>query len=109
METHEWISLIALESPRIDPDDRIDSALSRYASPGSPTSRIKLVKITWRGLLSPTWAHRMFVKALLATPPNQWLTYVVGGFGKSWAGESRDCTILKVPDTTNEYVLWEVA
>ncbi|CZT41850.1 uncharacterized protein RSE6_01649 [Rhynchosporium secalis] len=33
-ETHEWLSLILLDSPRIHPEDKIDPYLSRYAPPG---------------------------------------------------------------------------
>lgn len=108
-ETHEWLSLIALESPRIDPDDQIDSFLSRYSLPSDSTASSYLVKITWRGFLSPSWAHKTFVQALLTTPSDKWFSYSVVGFGESWPGDGKDCTILKLPDAPNEYVLWEVA
>jgi ribonuclease P/MRP protein subunit RPP40 len=109
VETHEWLSLISLDSPRINPDDRIDSFLSRYASPGQSTTDSKVVKISWRGFLSPSWANRIFVQALLTVPREAWFAYTVGGFGNVSSSSSKDCTILKVPDAPNEYLLWEVA
>ena len=109
VEIHEWLSLISLESPRINPDDHIDSFLSRYASPGESKTSSDLVKISWRGFLSPSWAHKMFVHMLLIVPRDAWFVYTAGGFGEVWSGGGRDCTILKVPDAPNEYLLWEVA
>lgn len=108
VETHEWLSLISLGSPRIDPKDRIDPVLSRYAPPGESTKTSKLVKITWRGFLAPTWAHKMFVQLLLASPNSSWFAFYVCGFGEGWSVRTKDCTILKLPDSPKEYVLWEV-
>jgi ribonucleases P/MRP protein subunit RPP40 len=109
VELQEWLALILLESPRISPDDKIDPFLSRYAPPGDSHTNTKLVKLTWQGFLSPTWAHKTFVKILLATFRDAWFAYCVGGFGEGISGESKNCTILRLPDTPNEYVLWEIA
>jgi ribonuclease P/MRP protein subunit RPP40 len=107
-ETHEWFSLIQLDSPRINPDDKIDSFMSRYVPPGDSSTVCKLVKITWQGFLAPSWAHKTFVQVLLATPQDVWFAYCVAGFVEGDLGASRNCTILKVPDTLNEYVLWDI-
>ncbi len=108
VETLEWLSLVSIGSPRIDPNDRVDPVLSRYVPPGDLTLSSKLVKITWRGLQSPLWVHRLFAKLLLAFPDNSWFAFYVCGFGEGWSGRSKDCTILKIPDSSKEYVLWEV-
>jgi ribonuclease P/MRP protein subunit RPP40 len=109
VETHEWLSLISLGSPRINPDSHIDSFLCRYVSPGNPTISSKLVKITWQGFFSSSWAHKLFVQALSTVPREAWFAYYVGGFGESCLGGSKDCTILKEPEGINEYILWEVS
>jgi ribonuclease P/MRP protein subunit RPP40 len=109
IETHEWLSMISLNSPRIESEDKIDSFLSRYAAPGEPEITSKLVRITWRGFLPTSWVHKTFVEALLLTPRDSWLACSVGGFEEGWSCESKDCTILRPPDAVNEYVLWEVA
>jgi ribonuclease P/MRP protein subunit RPP40 len=109
VETQEWLSLISLNSPRIDADDHIDPFLSRYVSPGDSTTTSNLVKLTWRGFFSPEWAHKMFVQAVLAIPRKTWFVFSVGGFGESWSGGTKGCTILRVPNASTEYVLWEVA
>ncbi|KAI9051010.1 hypothetical protein LZ554_005118 [Drepanopeziza brunnea f. sp. 'monogermtubi'] len=108
VETQEWLSLVLLGSPRIDPDDKIDPALSRYVLPGDTLTACKLVKITWRGFISPSWAHKMFVQLLLATPREGWFAYFVDGFSESSLGNGKHCTILKLPNAPNEYVLWDI-
>ncbi|KAA8567140.1 hypothetical protein MFRU_007g02360 [Monilinia fructicola] len=108
IEIHEWLSLISLESPRINSTDNVDRFLSRYDPPESSGITEELVKVTWTGFISPSWAHSTFIQALLAAPKNSWFSYYVGGFSESWNGESKSCTILKLPDVPNDYVLWEV-
>lgn len=109
VEMHEWLSLALVESVRIRSDDNIDSFLSRYVPPGASTTSSTIVKVTWHGFLSPFWARQKFVQALLAAPQDVWFAYYVVGFGESFLGSNRDCTILKLPNAPNEYVLWEVA
>lgn len=109
IDTHEWLSLVLLDSPRIDPDDKIDPFLSRYVPPGDTPTPRKLVKITWRGFISPNWAHKMFVQMLLATPRDQWFGYCVDGFCEGSSGSGKHCTILKLADAPNEYVLWDIS
>lgn len=113
VETHEWLSMVLLNSPRLNPDDEIDPFLSRYAPPGDSWTMQKLAKISWQGFMSPAWAHRNFVNVLLAMPREAWFAYCVVGFGDGWSGGGKNSTILKLPDASTEYateyVLWEVA
>jgi len=108
VELHEWLSLIWLESPRINCIDDIEPTLARYSPPGSLTSVSQLVSITWEGFFSPTWAHRTFVQALLTIPKDAWFAYHVRGSGEDRTRATKDCTILKLPEAPNEYMLWEV-
>lgn len=109
VETYEWLSMIQLGSPRIDPKDKIDSFLSRYTPPGDSITNCNLVKVTWRGFLSPSWVHKMFVDLLLAVPREAWFVCSVASFGEGVLENCKDCTILRLPDAPNEYVLWEMA
>jgi ribonuclease P/MRP protein subunit RPP40 len=109
VDIHEWLSLVLLESPRLNPDDNIDPFLSRYVPPGDTFTNSKLVKVTWQGFISPSWAHKSFVQMLLAVPQDAWFAYCVVGFGDGPLGESKNCTILKLPDTPKEFVLWGIA
>lgn len=109
-DLYEWLSLVTLESPRIDIDDQIDPYLSRYSppSPEVPDSDIiELVKVKWEGFISASWTHQILVKAILAASAKEWFCLSVMGFSKSVIN-SHDCTILKLPDSSKEYVLWEV-
>jgi ribonucleases P/MRP protein subunit RPP40 len=109
VDIHEWLSLISLQSPRIDPSDQIDSFLSRYAPPANVEAKASLVKVTWRGLMTSAWAYKTFVKALVAISRDAWFAYSVESYSEAWPEESKECMVLKVPDVSGEYVLWEPA
>ncbi|POS87872.1 hypothetical protein EPUL_000358 [Erysiphe pulchra] len=106
METHEWFSLLMLDSPRVYKDDMIDPALSRYC-PSGETSVSNLAKIVWQGFISPTSSHKLFVDILLATPREFWFTIIISGFPLEFLRECKDCMILRVANTSMEYILWE--
>ncbi|KAI0997862.1 hypothetical protein K3495_g10327 [Podosphaera aphanis] len=104
---HEWFSLVMLESPCIDDMNKIDPVLSRYTAPGD-TQKTKLVKISWQGFISPSWVHKLFIKVLLAVPRDAWAALDITGFPVGLADERKSCMILKLPNTAQEYVLWEI-
>ena len=104
---HEWLSLISLESRRIDPDDPIDSFLSRYAPPSDPEAKASLTKVTWRGFMTSSWAHEIFVQSLVAVPYDAWFAYSIESYSEAWPEESKECMVLKVPNVSSEYMLWE--
>jgi ribonucleases P/MRP protein subunit RPP40 len=111
VEMYEWISLISLGSPRVDPKDRVDPFLSRYTPPSAELHSLKVtdvVKITWNGFTSSPWAYKIFVQTLLEAKPDMWFSFAVLGFKESIPRESGDCTVLKLPGVGNEYMLWEV-
>jgi ribonuclease P/MRP protein subunit RPP40 len=109
VDIHEWLALLLLQSPRINKYDKIDSLLSRYRAPGTSVTSIDLVKVTWQGFLSPMWAHKTFVEILLTLPGDGWFAFVVGGFSEGWFRNCRSSTMLKLPDASNEYMLWDIA
>ena len=109
VDVYEWLSLVLLESPRIKSEDKIDPFLSRYVPPGDSFTDSKIVKLTWQGFISPSWAHKTFVQMLLAVPQDAWFGYCVVGFGDGPLGESKICTILKLPDAAKEFVSWEIS
>ena len=109
VETHEWLSLISLGSPRINPEDKIDPFLSRYVTPGESNLTANLVKVIWPGFLTPIWVHKLFIGISLAASRDVWFAYSIVGFGEGWSGNSKDCTILKLPHALDEYVMWEIA
>ncbi|OBT40204.1 hypothetical protein VE00_08730 [Pseudogymnoascus sp. WSF 3629] len=110
-DLYEWLSLISLESPRVDVNDQIDPFLSRYTSPPSDKPEGEnqaLVKVIWKGFMSSSWAHKTFVSAVLAATTKSWFSFSVSGFPDSLPATSRDCTISKIPGPSSEFMLWEV-
>ena len=109
-DIYEWLSLVQLGSPRVDANDRIDSYLSRYSTPEASTGSIPetLVRISWSGFLAPSWAHKAFVQSVLAASSKSWFAFAATGFQASMPAGARDCTVLKIPGKSSEFLLWEV-
>ncbi len=110
VDIYEWLSLVRLESPRVDPKDNIDSYLSLYQAPGDPENQkeAKICKISWEGLLSPSWTRATLVDLIVALPRRTWFSLSMTTFPTGMAGGNSDCTILRPPNAPGEYILWEV-
>ena len=62
LETSEWLSLVALESPRILSEDPIDPFLSRYQVPHNDSGKVfNMVTLTWTGFIPASWMRCLFV------------------------------------------------
>ena len=62
LETYEWLSLVALKSPRIVSNDAIDPFLSRYQVPDGESGNISnMVALTWTGLIPAPWIMQLFI------------------------------------------------
>ena len=108
VEINEWLCMVLLESPRLHPEDHIDPQISRYQPPGDVTEQ-KLAKVTLQGFYSPLWAHQMFVNLLLALPKGAWFAYSVTSLAEGWQDGGKSSMILKLPDDSTNYVLWDIA
>ena len=63
IELQEWLSLIALESPRIFDGDAIDPYLYRHnAIEEGRASTKALALVSWSGLFSGDWARNFFLE-----------------------------------------------
>lgn len=113
-EIYEWLSLIRLQSPRIDPSDDIDPYLSRYQLPqsrdGNPTN---LCKVSWQGFFSSRWVRQILIDAATTVPSKSWfaLSMTTMATSKTLAGEEDDVVVLVPPieDNSNRSCyIWEV-
>ncbi|KAK4212708.1 ribonuclease P 40kDa subunit-domain-containing protein [Rhypophila decipiens] len=107
-EFYEWLSLVRLQSPRIQPRDQINHYLCRYQVPGDNIQEQKLCKISWHGFLPPWWARQTLVDILTTLPSKTWFSLSTTTFSKGLSGDNAECTILRLPDSGGEYLLWEV-
>ena len=65
LETYEWLSLVAMESPRICSEDAIDPFLSRYQVPdGDSEKKVDIVTLTWTGFIPAAWVRQVFIHFL---------------------------------------------
>ncbi|KAI1308136.1 ribonuclease P 40kDa subunit-domain-containing protein [Xylaria venustula] len=109
-EVYEWLSLVRLESPRVKLGDKVDPYLSAYAVPGS-SSDIKegrLCKISWQGLMSPSWTANTLSELIRTIPPKTWFSFSATPFTQGVMGLGADCTIMRPPNSPGEYIIWEI-
>ena len=106
-EIYEWLSLVRLESPRVQAGDHIDPYLSRYrvVEGGTPT---KICKISWNGFISPSWCRQTLIEVIAAVSSKTWFSLSTTTFAKGIAGDASECTFLRSPGLTSEYLMWEV-
>ncbi|KAH9904069.1 ribonuclease P 40kDa subunit [Xylariomycetidae sp. FL2044] len=109
-DVYEWLSMVRLESPRIEATDQIDPYLSRYVVPGQSESNneVNLCKISWEGFISTNWTRQTLAELIHALPSKSWFSLSSTSFSRSMADSGSDCTILRPPDGPGEYFLWEV-
>ncbi|KAK4161846.1 ribonuclease P 40kDa subunit-domain-containing protein [Cladorrhinum sp. PSN259] len=106
-ELYEWLSLVRLGSPRVTAKDQIDPYLSRYQVPegGHPA---RICKISWQGFSSPSWSHQRLMDLIAVLPSKTWFSFSTSTFSKGLTGDNSECTVLRVPDSRGEFLLWEV-
>ncbi|KAK6958459.1 hypothetical protein Daesc_001260 [Daldinia eschscholtzii] len=109
-DIYEWLSLVRLDSPRINVDDKIDSYLSSYAVPGYPddVSEGKLCRVSWQGFIPPRWTRQTLADVILALPSKSWFSLSTTTFARDIVGDSADCTIFRPPNASGEYLLWDI-
>jgi ribonucleases P/MRP protein subunit RPP40 len=109
-DIYEWLSMVRLQSPRLNPDDKIDPYLSSYAIPASSTARPEgpLTKITWEGFISPAWTRRLLAEVILGLPAKSWFSLSASSFVRNTLGDCTECTVLRPPDSAGEYFLWDI-
>ncbi|CAF9903677.1 MAG: hypothetical protein GOMPHAMPRED_000492 [Gomphillus americanus] len=71
----DWLSLLTLQSPRVDSADTIDPYLCRYTIPSpspSPTPPIPLsiTTLRWQGFIPATWLSRITALSASILQPN---------------------------------------
>ncbi|RSL85504.1 hypothetical protein CEP52_016121 [Fusarium oligoseptatum] len=107
IECYEWLSLVRLASPRVEPQDSIDSYLSRYSVPGDTHDNRKVCKLSWQGFISAQWFHGLLMDVLSVCPSEMWFSLSATRFSKSVAGNSDDLTILRPSAAGGKYIMWE--
>ena len=107
-QVYEWLSLVRLQSPRVQPRDQIDPYLCRYEVPGDEHTSTKLCKITWQGFLAPSWSRQMLIDIIGTLPAKTWFSFSTTTFSKGMAGDNTECTFLRPPGAPGEYMMWEI-
>ncbi|KAK6077668.1 ribonuclease P 40kDa subunit [Seiridium cupressi] len=109
-DIYEWLSLVRLQSPRVESGDSIDSFLSRYLVPANSAGlqQATLCKVSWQGFIAPGWARQTLSDIILTISSRSWFSLSVTSVSQGIKGDSSDCTILRPPNAPGEYLLWDV-
>lgn len=108
-ELYEWLSLIRLQSPRVQADDDIDPYLSRYQAPEGSTGKANVCKVSWQGFISPDKARKILAEVIRTSPSKSWFSFTAAAFSTSASSSSDEVTILRPADAeTGEYLMWEI-
>lgn len=63
LERHEWLGLVALQSPRLRVDDEIDPYLSRYSVPDRDSAVVSnAVVLQWSGFIPALWVKGLLIE-----------------------------------------------
>lgn len=106
-ECYEWLSLIRLGSPRVEPRDNIDPYLSKYRVPGDAEGDVTVFKLSWQGLISSSWLHKLLVDTIAACPSVAWFSLSATCFSRSVPGSGNEVMILRPPIAGTKYFMWE--
>ncbi|KAH0544957.1 hypothetical protein FGG08_000883 [Glutinoglossum americanum] len=130
LNLQEWLSLVSIESPRIEVEDNIDPFFSRYdLELDVTTPEAKIIKMKWKGMLPAHWIAQLFTVCIKnsskCAEPMAWFALSVHGFrnspvswkcfqhGDSLHGEN-GYTVMKLPrrniddNSPVEYIMWEL-
>lgn len=92
LETHEYLSLLSLASPRVSATDAMNPLLSRYQPPTDVehAKKGKVVILRWEsGFLMSNWVRRAFVEIVKATrKENGWMA--IGAWPFEGTGRGKD-------------------
>ncbi|KAI5249924.1 hypothetical protein E4T43_00384 [Aureobasidium subglaciale] len=95
MEVLEWLTLAAVDSPRIRQGDLVDEIISRYELP-EESSPQDITKTTFRGFLPANFVADTFAKAVI-TSQGEWFAVLVQGFG-GIGEQGKKFVVLKTED-----------
>lgn len=109
-DIYEWLSLLRLESPRVNANDKVNPYLSGYTVPGDAedNQNHKLCRISWQGFIPPTWTQQILADVIHTLPSKSWFSLGATTFARGITGDSADCTILRPPNSLGEYFLWDI-
>ena len=107
-EIYEWLSLVRLESPRINTSDHVDPYLSRYRLTNSPAKRQNIVKVRYDGMTTATRSVSFLRDVMSLCPADSWVCFCVTNFRGETAVGSNEFTFLRLPGTEDNCMTWQV-
>ncbi|EFY84877.1 ribonuclease P protein subunit p40, putative [Metarhizium acridum CQMa 102] len=108
IDLYEWLSLVRLESARVEPDDKIDPYLSRYCVTGKTSNRLDVCKITWQGFIGTSWLRDLARDVLAVCPRRSWLSIIATSSYCVEMGVNAESVLLRPPGQEDQYLMWQI-
>ncbi|MCJ1387496.1 hypothetical protein MMC18_000339 [Xylographa bjoerkii] len=96
----EWLDLIALESPRIQPGDIVDLVLCQYEIPDSGKARAtKITMLSWRGFVPAEWVRKLYLECFWAIQKQGlgWIALSANAFKMEAVDGLEGYTLMTIP------------
>ena len=110
MDTYEWISMMRIQSPRIEVANNVDAYVSSYEVPcqHGAVETTSVCKVSWQGFLSPYWVQDTLMRLFMSVPSKSWLAFTSGAISNCSKADNSEVTVLRPPNSPGEYVMWEI-
>ncbi|KAF7562038.1 hypothetical protein G7046_g2083 [Stylonectria norvegica] len=106
-ECYEWLALIRLGSPRVEPRDDVDPYIARYQISNDMEGEVTVRKLSWQGFISANWLRDLLVDVLVACPSGSWFFLSATSFSTGVLCNGDELAFLRPPAAGGKYLMWE--
>ncbi|KAG5932285.1 hypothetical protein E4U60_005337 [Claviceps pazoutovae] len=106
---YEWLSLLKLESPRVQYGDNVDTFLSRYRVASRDRKQVSICRISWVGLIGTTWFQNLVRDVMTVNATEGWLSFSSNSFcDVSLSGIGSELVMLRASTKEDQYLTWRL-
>ncbi|KAG5952223.1 hypothetical protein E4U58_000889 [Claviceps cyperi] len=106
---YEWLSLLKMESPRVQYGDNVDTFLSRYRVASRDREQVRICRISWVGLIGTTWFQNLVRDVMTANATEGWLSFGSNSFHDvSLSGIGSELVMLRPSTKEDQYLTWRL-
>ncbi|KAG6024300.1 hypothetical protein E4U19_003857 [Claviceps sp. Clav32 group G5] len=106
---YEWLSLLRLESPRVQYGDDVDTFLSRYRVASRDREQVRVCRISWVGLIGTTWFQNLVRDVMTVNATEGWLSFSSNSFyDVSLSGIGSELVMLRPSTKEDQYLTWRL-
>ncbi|KAG6061395.1 hypothetical protein E4U32_002995 [Claviceps aff. humidiphila group G2b] len=106
---YEWLSLLKLDSPRVQYGDDVDTFLSRYRVASRDREQVRICRISWVGLIGTSWFQNLVRDVMTVNATEGWLSFSSNSFyDASLSGIGSELVMLRPSTKEDQYLMWRL-